>query len=147
MIEVTSEVLVDRPVDVVFDYLADPTNNPAWQDGMVACSWRSDPPIAVGSVYEQHATMMGRQIESVFEVTAYDGEGDERSITIRTIESTFPIEVTRTVVATGDGTSRASAVVRGDASGVFRLAEPLMRRVVQRSVRGDYARLKQVLEA
>lgn len=147
MLEVTSEVEIDQPIDVVFPYLADATNNPEWQDGMVACRWRTDGPIAVGSVYEQHARMMGRDIESVFEVTEHVDVGDVRRIAIRTLESTFPIEVTRTVVALPGGRSRASALVRGDASGVFRLAEPLLRRMVQRSVRGDYARLRQVLEA
>lgn len=146
MLEVTSSVDIARPIDVVFLYLADPVNNPAWQQGMQRCAWRTDGPIAVGSIYEQHATMMGRDIESVFEVTAWQDAGDERSISIATIESTFPIQVTRTVVANGDGCT-ASAIVRGDASGVFKLAEPLMRRMVQRSVRGDYDRLKEVLEA
>ena len=28
-------VRIDRPVDVVFDFLADGTNNPAWQPAVV----------------------------------------------------------------------------------------------------------------
>lgn len=40
-----------------------------------------------------------------------------------------------------------NAIVEGDASGFFKVAEPLMRRLAQRSVDGDYAKLKEVLES
>jgi hypothetical protein len=35
----------------------------------------------------------------------------------------------------------------GDGSGFFKLAEPLLRRMVQRSVKADYVNLKRILEA
>lgn len=143
MIEVTSRVDIDRPADEVFAYVADASNNPQWQDGMVDCRWVTEPPIGVGSVYEQEARMLGRPITSTFEVVAFE---PGRSISIETIESTFPIAVTRSVEPLDGDRCRVSAVVRGDASGVFRLGEPLMKRMVQRSVRGDYRRLKEHLE-
>jgi hypothetical protein len=40
-----------------------------------------------------------------------------------------------------------SVVVEGHGSGYFRIAEPLLRRLVRRSVRGDYARLRRMLHA
>lgn len=46
----------------------------------------------------------------------------------------------------GPARCRVSAVVEGDASGFFRLAAPLLRPLVARSVRGDYARLRRRLE-
>ena len=39
------------------------------------------------------------------------------------------------------------ASIRGDSSGLFRLATPLMKLLVGSSVRGDYRRLKELLEA
>ena len=59
----------------------------------------------------------------------------------------MPIDVTREVVAVADGHSSVSAIVRGDPTGVFRLATPLMRMMVQHSVTRDYRRLKELLEA
>lgn len=142
MIEVTTEVTIDRPADEVFAFLADAANNPTWQQGMQRCTWTTPPPIREGSVYEQEATMMGKAITSTFEVIDFE---PGRRITIRTIESTFPIEVTRAVQPTGEGTCVARARVTGDPSGVFRLAAPLMRQMVRRSVRGDYQRLRDLL--
>lgn len=143
MIEVTSEVAIDRPADEVFAFLADAENNPAWQQGMERCRWTTSPPIREGSTYEQEARMLGKPITSTFEVVEFE---PGRRITIRTIESTFPIEVTRSVEPAGESTCIARAHVTGDPSGVFKLAAPLMRRMVERSVRGDYRRLKEHLE-
>jgi hypothetical protein len=39
-----------------------------------------------------------------------------------------------------------TAIIEGDASGFFKLAEPLLARMVQRSVVSDYQNLKQILE-
>jgi hypothetical protein len=38
------------------------------------------------------------------------------------------------------------AIIEGDASGLFKIAEPLMKRMVQRQISGDYANLKGILE-
>ncbi|HEX2028232.1 MAG TPA: SRPBCC family protein [Nitriliruptorales bacterium] len=144
MIEVTSRVDVDGAADAVFGFIADAENNPRWQRGMRSCRWVTEPPIHVGSVYQQEASFLGRTITSTFQVIDLQ---PDRSITIRTIESTFPIEVTRSVEPLGDRRTRVRAVVRGDPSGVFRIATPVLRRMVQRSVRGDYRRLQQLMVA
>lgn len=141
MIEVTSSIEVDRPVGEVFAFIADAENNPRWQRGMRSCRWTTAPPIRVGSVYTQEASFLGRAITSTFEVTDLQ---PGRAITIRTIESTFPIEVTRSAEPLDHHRARVRAVVRGDPAGVFRIATPLLRRMVGRSVRADYRRLQRL---
>jgi uncharacterized membrane protein len=142
MMHVTSNLEVNRPAAEVFRFVADAENNPRWQKGMRSCRWTTTPPIRVGSVYEQQAAFLGKAIASTFEVIRFE---PDRSITIRTITSTFPIEVTRSVVPLGADRCRVSASVRGDPAGVFRIATPLLRQLVQRSVRADYRRLKALL--
>ena len=144
VLEVSVSVDIDCPAADVFAYIADMANNPTWQQGQQACTWTSEPPLRLGSTYDQEATFLGKTIMSSFEVVEFDAGS---TIRIRTTESTMPIDVTRQVVAREDGTSTVSAVVRGDASGVFRLAEPAMKVLVRRSVRKDYERLKELLEA
>ncbi|MDH3624844.1 MAG: hypothetical protein OEQ49_13315 [Myxococcales bacterium] len=68
-------------------------------------------------------------------------------IRIKTTGGTMPIDVTRQVRARPDGTAAVRAIVRGDPPGLFGLLAPLMRLLVQSSVRRDYLRLKSILEA
>jgi hypothetical protein len=141
--QVTSNLEVHRSAAEAFRFIADAENNPRWQKGMRSCRWTTTPPIRVGSVYEQQAMFLRKSIVSTFEVVRFE---PDQSITIRTVTSTFPIEVTRSVTPLGTDRCRVSAVVRGDPAGVFRIATPLLRPLVQRSVRADYRRLKALLE-
>ena len=144
MIEVTASIDVRRPSEEVFAFLADMANNPRWQNGMRSCEWTSEPPLRLGSTYDQVASFLGKEIRSSFEVTEFE---PGRRIRIRSTGGSMPIDVTRTVEPADDRSTTVAAVVRGDASGLFRIAEPVMRALVRRSVQRDYDRLKDLLEA
>lgn len=142
-IDITSSVAIDAPAADTWEVVADFARNPEWQRGMRKCSWLTDPPTRVGSRYQQMAKFLGREIHTTFEVVELE-EGS--SVTIDTVEGTFPITVTRSVAPTASG-CEVTAHVRGDAGRLFRIFSPLLRRMVQRSVDGDYKRLKELLEA
>jgi hypothetical protein len=143
-VELFATRVVERPAGEVADFFFDAANNPRWQNGMRRCEWITPGPIAVGSTYLQEASFMGRTISSRFEVTEHT---PGRSITIRTIESTFPIEVTRTVDSIDPASCRVTARISGGPGGVFRLFSPVIRRIAQRSVDRDYDRLVVLLTA
>ena len=142
-IEVTSDIAVRCTPAAAFAVLADMARNPEWQKGMRTCEWTSSPPPGVGSTYDQEASFLGRTIRTSFEVTEF--VADERIRIVSTV-STFPIDVTRTVEPAGANHTHVSAVVRGEPGRMFGFAGPLMRAMVGRSVRGDYRRLKALLE-
>ncbi len=143
MIRVTSEVEVRRPAATVFGIVSDFRRNPEWQRGMVRCTFTTEPPLRVGSRYEQEARFLAKRVVSTFEVVEYEVD---RMVKATTVAGTFPITFTRTVRPKSEDSCVVSAVVEGDASGVFRVAAPLLRLMVQRSVRSDYRRLKALLE-
>lgn len=134
---------IARPADEVFAFFADASNNPLWQGGMVSCRWTSDPPIDVGSTYEQRARFLGREILSSFVVTRLE---PGRLIEIETTTSTFPIQVTREVEATGPNSARVKAHIRGGPDGFMRLLEPLIARSAKNSIEADYDHLVDLLE-
>ena len=142
--QTTATIRIECPAAEVFDYVADMANNPQWQRGQVSCVWTSEPPIGVGSTYDQEATFAGRTITSSFEVTEFE---PGRRIRIVTTAGTMPIDVTREVRPAGDNACDVSAEVRGDPPWLFRLLGPLTRRMLTKSVAGDYGRLKAQLEA
>ena len=136
---------IARPASEVFEFFSDASNNPKWQDGMVSCEWTSEPPIRIGSTYEQKARFMGRDVVSTFEVSAFE---QGRMIGIDTIKSTFPIQVVRTVDRIDDESCRVSArITGGPEKGFAKLIEPLIARSAQKSVDRDYDRLVQLLES
>ncbi len=137
-----SEVEIARPPAEVFGVIADMSRNPEWQKGMVSCEWTSEAPHGVGSTYDQVASFMGKKILTTFEVTEFE---EPTRIRIQSIVSTFPLDITRTVEATTNG-SRITAVVKGEPGGLMKLFAPLMNRQAQRSIDADYQRLVALLE-
>lgn len=142
-VEVTSEVDVACAPAVAFETIADMSRNPEWQNGMRSCVWISEPPIGVGSTYDQEAAFLGRTITTSFRVEEFV---EPERIRIVSTASTFPLDITRTVEPTADG-CRIRAVVKGEPGRMFVVVGPLMRWMVGHSVRGDYARLKALLES
>ena len=128
---------VRRSAGEVFEFLADAANNPKWQRGMTSCQWVTPPPIRIGSTYRQIASFLGRRVTSTFEVTELK---PGHHIRIVTIESSFPIDVTRRVEPVDDTTCRVIAEISGEPPGPG-LVAPLVRRIAQRSVDADYDRL------
>lgn len=144
VVTLRGNVDIDRPAAVVFEYVSNFENNPRWQNGMRACRFTSEPPLRVGSTYEQVALFLRKTIRTTFEVTALD---PGRSVTIESRASTFAIRVTRSVEPVDDARCRVQATIEGGPGGVLRLLSPLITFFAQRSVRGDYARLKRLLES
>jgi len=141
-VEVTVEI--DRPASEVFAYLEEVTNNTEWLRGMRSCTWTTDPPVHVGSRYEQMAEFLGRPIRTSFEVTAHH---PGRLVTIESREgSSFPLRVTRQVQPLDGSRCRVTETVESDPSGFYRIARPLLRAVVTRTIRRDYRSLKALLE-
>ncbi|HUF14299.1 MAG TPA: SRPBCC family protein [Acidimicrobiia bacterium] len=136
---------IHRPASEVFAFFSDAANNPKWQSGMISCRWTTEPPIAVGSRYQQQARFLGRDVNSTFVVKALE---PGRMVEIETIDSTFPIRVRRIVEPLSEESCRVRAEISGGPErGPLKWLGPLVSRRAQRSVDADYDRLVQLLES
>jgi uncharacterized membrane protein len=142
MIEVRAQATIARPASEVFDFVADMSNNPQWQKGMQSCVWTSEEPIGVDSTYDQIAGFLGKEIRTSFKVTEFE---PGTHIRIESTSGPLQLNIIRSVEADGPDASIVSAVIRGDSSGLFKIADPLMKIMVNRNVQADYRRLAQLL--
>jgi uncharacterized membrane protein len=142
LIAVTISTEIALPAELVFAYVADFSNNAAWQSGIASVTWTTPPPIQVGSTYDQVTDH--KQGVSSHEITAIE---PGRSITTESREgAAIPVTVTRTVNPLNDTRCRVIVDLAAHPKAVRRLTKPLLRRVVRRSVASDYRRLKRLLE-
>lgn len=143
MTDISTSIEIARPAEEVFAFVADMANNPDWQKGQQSCEWTSEPPLRLGSTYDQTASFLGKTITSSFEVTEYE---HGHRIRIVSTQGSMPIDVTRTVEPLGPDRCRVGARVRGTAPRAMRLLGPLLDRMVRSSVEKDYRRLRDLLE-
>ena len=137
-------VVVERPPDEVFDFLTDLSNLPEWQSGAVEVRG-PDEELDVGAMYVQVLKFLGRRLEATIEVTEFD---PGRRFSLRTRSGPIPFQVRHTLEPTdGGGATRLRVELEGEPGGVFKLAEPLVMRNAQRQLEGDFAALKELVEA
>ena len=121
-VETINRITLERPADLVFAAVADMSRNPEWQQGMKSCVWTSEGPIRVGSTYDQVAVFLTRKIVTTFEVVEFE---PGRKIRIKSVKSSFPLDITRSVEPTGEFRCEVTAIVTGEPAGVLKWLDPL----------------------
>lgn len=142
-VDVVTETTIDRPVDVVAAYAADPSNAPSWYVNIESVAWETAPPVSVGSRVAFVARFLGRRLSYTYEVV--DLVPGQRLV-MRTAEGPFPMETTYTWAPAGEGRTTMTLRNRGEPSGFSAVAAPAMAAAMRRANRKDLAALKALLE-
>jgi uncharacterized protein YndB with AHSA1/START domain len=142
-VDVQTEVDIDRPVDVVAAYATDPANAPEWYANIDSATWKTDPPLRIGTVVAFTARFLGRRL--VYDYEFVEHVPGERLV-MRTAQGPFPMETTYTWTPTDPGGTHMTLRNRGEPAGFARALGPLMQPAMRRANRQDLARLKAILE-
>jgi uncharacterized protein YndB with AHSA1/START domain len=72
MKRIETSVVIQMPIDQVFDYLIEPANLPEWAPGFVEGRSTSEDPIGVGSTSTRITNFGGRDSESEHVITEFE---------------------------------------------------------------------------
>ena len=67
-VDVSTETVIARPLEVVASYAGDPTHAPEWYANIRSVEWRTPPPIAIGSQIDFVAQFLGRRLAYTYEI-------------------------------------------------------------------------------
>jgi uncharacterized protein YndB with AHSA1/START domain len=142
MARIRGEVLIRRPVEEVFDFVADERNEPRYNPHMIRAERISAGPIGVGTRFHTELKTTGRTISMVVELTGFERPRRLASVTRSSMMATEG-ELTFESVPTGTR-MRWSWDVRP--SGAMRLMTPVVGAIGRRQERGIWSALKRLLE-
>ena len=135
---------MNRPVEEVFAYVADPANLGEWQTNLVSVTKETEGPVRSGTRFrEVRRAPLGRTVEASVEVSGYE---ENRRLDLRIVSGPLPIDGRNAFTAV-DGATRIEFVAEGELRGALRLAGPVLARLLHRQFERDYARLKDALES
>ena len=138
----TVSAQIDRPTSEVAAFAMNPENEPRWIGGIKTARLLSPPPVGVGTQVERVAAFLGKQFSYILQAEEYE---PGHKVVMTSVRGPFPMRVTYSFDAAGSGT-RVTNRVEGDTGGFYRLAGPLMKLAVKRSLTRDLATLKRLLE-
>ena len=142
-VDVLTEIVIDRPPEVVGGYAADPSNAPEWYANIESVDWETSPPVRVGSRMAFVARFLGRRLAYVYEVVELE---PNRRLVMRTSEGPFPMETTYTWRPDGPERTTMTLRNRGEPTGFSKVGAPLMAAAMRRANAKDLANLKKLLE-
>ena len=142
-VDVSSEILIERPAGIVSAYVCDPANAVTWHGNIKSAEWKSEPLVHVGSRVAFVAEFLGRTLEYTYELAeVVPGE----KLVMRSIEGPFPMETIYTFEETRDGHTRMTLRNHGEPAGVSKLMAPMIATAMRSANEKDLAKLKTILE-
>lgn len=89
MVDVQTNILIQRPKNAVSEYAADPESAPEWYVNIKSAEWRTPKPLRKGSRIAFKADFLGKQLAYEYEIT--DFEPGARLV-MKTADGPFPME-------------------------------------------------------
>jgi uncharacterized protein YndB with AHSA1/START domain len=143
VVRAEESIFVERPIEEVFAYLTDLERVPEWQTNVLFLQLQSGGSLRTGAQLVELRKFLGRKVESVVEVTAYQ---PPHLYTIKVQSGPIPFEISNALSESGGGT-RIDAIVEGEPGRFFGLVEWRVVKAVERELWNSLATLKDILEA
>ena len=144
MVDVLTDIIINRPLDKVANYAANPDNAPEWYVNIKSAVWKSPKPLTVGSQIAFKAQFLGRELAYTYEIVEYI---PGQKLVMRTAEGPFPMETTYTWTAIDESHTRMTLNNKGQPSGFSKLFAPLMATMMRKANTKDLKRIKEILES
>jgi hypothetical protein len=143
MVRVDGDITIDRPLEEVFDFVADERNEPSYNPRMIRADKMTEGPVGVGTRFHSVMTGAGGVAEMTIEFTEFDRP---RRITEQVHLSRMDISGQLLFEPEATGT-RMRWVWDLAPHGFLRLLAPLVRRLGDRQEREIWSGLKRAMES
>ena len=143
MIRLQESIEINRPVKEVYDYIVNVENAQKWQPAVIEVKRVTEGPIRVGTQFREVAKMMGRQFNTICEITELEAE--KRFAFKGTSSGPFEYEASYTLEPRGNAT-RLNIVGKMRTKGLWILLEPIFKGEVKKESRQEVLRMKSVIE-
>ena len=144
MVNVKTEIEINRNLDEVVEYASNPDNAPEWYVNIKSVEWVTQKPLRIGSQIAFKAKFLGRELSYTYEIMELiKGE----KLVMSTAQGPFPMETTYTWKSKDEATTLMTLQNRGIPKGFSRVFAPFMASAIKKANKKDLSMLKNILES
>jgi hypothetical protein len=141
--KIEHSIVIDRPMEEVFEFVHDPRNDASWQTTLIESSQVDEGPLGVGTQIRERRRFLGMQVEMTKEITEYE---PAKGSAFEIVAGGAPMSGRYTLEAL-DGGTRLTATGFVEAKGFFKMAEPLFASMAGRELEASLGHLKELMES
>jgi uncharacterized protein YndB with AHSA1/START domain len=142
MIKFDANIQINRPIEVVFQFVVKNENMPLWNSAVQIVNKTSTGPVGVGTTYWMARNLPQGRAENTYEIIEYTPP-THFSIKILSGPTPFVYRYHFEPVETGTRLSLDAEVETPATGGLF---APILSRAIKRGVEANFATLKHLLE-
>lgn len=146
MLKVEHSIVINKPVEQVWNFLTEFRNTPKWDIGVLETKQISEGPAGLGTTFQNIGPFLGRNSVREYKVTEYE---PNKKVAVKLITQEKFIreaEVSYTFNPAKNGTI-LTFTGRIEFSGFFKLIQPILLKRAKRDGQGDLDNLKRLIEA
>jgi uncharacterized membrane protein len=143
MTRVERSIVIEKPVEDVWEFVHDTTKDALWQTTLVESQQLTDGPIDVGTTVREVRNFLGRRVEMTWQMT--ECKRNRRS-SIQAVAGPVPLSGRYEFEPVGSAT-KLTVTGELDAHRLFKLAEPIFRQITARELEANLGHLKDLVES
>jgi uncharacterized membrane protein len=142
MTKLEHSVVINQPAEQVFDFVTDIEKLPQWMSELIEAKQTSEGPVGVGTTAHAVASPVGRRVETTQEITEYE---PNRKFVIKSTSGAVESK-DEYIFDSVPGGTKVTRLTEAELGGFFRMAEPLVARMLNRQFETNFSNLKDLLE-
>jgi hypothetical protein len=143
MINLNMSTMIYRPVKQVFDFMSTPENDFQWQYGTLASAKISEGLSQVGTSFRSIGHLLGRRVQSTFEVTEYE---PNRKYGFKSLSGPLRFHTSYTFEV-DKGVTRIDISTQVNAINFYQVNQGVLEKGMKKQLKENLAMLKELLEA
>ncbi|MEP7268122.1 MAG: SRPBCC family protein [Saprospiraceae bacterium] len=143
MVDVSSVIVIERPLEIVSGFASNPDNATTWYDNIKQANWKTEKPLKVGSHIDFVAHFLGKKLAYTYKVIEMSPE----KFVMQTAQGPFPMETTYAFESVGKNSTKMTLRNTGTPTGFSRLVAPFMAKMMKKANAKDLNKLKKILES